>query len=95
MFSGSRTIDFSEFCQIMIPVFTGTFDDDELWYAFRKFDMDNSGTITVDELKQILSKVGQFYSDKQIASMIATVDANGDGKLNFQEFKRLMKTPPK
>lgn len=89
----SRDIDFDEFCKIMLPVFTGKFEDEELWYAFKKFDLDNSGHISVGELKYILSKIGQNFTDSQIASMIATVDANNDGKLSFQEFARLMKSP--
>jgi Ca2+-binding EF-hand superfamily protein len=80
----SRDIDFNEFCQILMPVFTGEFEDDELYYAFKKFDLDNSGTVTVEELKLILSKIGQFYTDEQISAMISSVDVNNDGKLNFQ-----------
>ena len=68
----------------MSPVLTGKFNDDELWYAFKKFDLDNSGEITVEELSQILSKVGQFYSNQQIADMIKTVDRDNNGKLNFE-----------
>ena len=87
----SRDIDFAEFCRIMLPVFTGRFEDEQLYYAFKKFDTDNSGYITVDELKQLLAKIGQHYSDREIAKMIATVDRNGDGKLSYQDFVRLMK----
>ena len=68
----------------MIPALIGQFDDGELYYAFKKFDLDNSGEISVDELKLILSKIGQHYSRSTIASMIMTVDANKDGKLSFQ-----------
>lgn len=67
----------------MLPVFTGKFEDDELWYAFKKFDLDNSGYITVPELKQILAKIGQYYTDEQISRMVATVDADFDGRLSF------------
>lgn len=88
----SRDIDFSEFCKIMLPVFTGEFDQDELKYAFSKFDLDGSGFITSDELKSILSKIGQFYSDNEINAMIATVDVNKDGKLSLEEFSKLMTT---
>ncbi len=68
----------------MLPVFTGKFEDNELLYAFKKFDTDNSGHITVAELRQILAKIGQHFTEAQIASLVATVDADNDGKLNFQ-----------
>ena len=86
----SRDIDFAEFCKIMLPVFTGEFDRDELLYAFNKFDLDGSGFITSDELRSILSKIGQYYSDAEITGMIASVDLDKDGKLSFSEFAKLM-----
>jgi len=91
--NGSRDLDFEEFCTLMLPVFTGKFDDDDLWYAFKKFDLDGSGYITVSELKKILSNIGQNFSEYEIETMIRKVDSNFDGKLSFQEFSRLMKSP--
>jgi Ca2+-binding EF-hand superfamily protein len=68
----------------MLPIYTGKFEDNELLYAFKKFDTDNSGKITVQELRQILAKVGQYFTEEQIANLIATVDSDNDGKLSFQ-----------
>ena len=80
----SRDIDFNEFCKILLPALTGQFEDAELLYAFKKFDLDGSGYITAKELKFILSKVDFFYTETQIQSMIASVDGDKDGRLNFQ-----------
>ena len=79
----SRDIDFGEFCKIMLPVLNGKFEEDELFYAFKKFDLDGSGYISAKELRQILSKIGQFFSESEIEKMIASVDVDKDGKLNF------------
>ena len=65
-------------------MFTGKFQDDELLYAFKKFDLNGTGYISVKELKQVLSNIGQNFSDSQIASMIASVDKDKDGQLNFE-----------
>ncbi len=86
-------ITFDEFLRLMLPVFTGKFDDEELYYAFKKFDLDNSGYISVKELRQILAKIGQHYSEEQIHELVSMVDADHDGRLNFKEFVRLMKMP--
>lgn len=83
---GSRTINFDEFLYIMMPVFTGHFKDDELKYAFKKFDADDSGYITADEIKKILTKIGQNFNDKEITDMIRSVDADSDSRLNFNGF---------
>ena len=83
-------MSFNEFLKLMLPVFTGKFDNDSLYYAFKKFDTNNTGYITAVELKQVLAKIGQNYTQRQIEDMIATVDKDGDGKLGFEEFKKLM-----
>lgn len=82
--NGSRDLDFNEFCRLMLPVFTGKFNDDDLWYAFKKFDLDGSGYITVSELKKILANIGQNFSEYEIETMIRKVDSNFDGKLSYQ-----------
>lgn len=68
----------------MLPVLTGKFDDEQTYYAFKKFDTDKSGYITYDELKQILSKVNNNVNEERIKNSLATVDKNKDGKLNFK-----------
>jgi Ca2+-binding EF-hand superfamily protein len=85
-------MNFDEFCRILLPVFTGKFQDDELLYAFKKFDLNGTGYISVGELKQVLANIGQNFSEQEIARMIASVDKDNDGKLNFEEFRRLMKS---
>lgn len=79
----SRDIDFAEFCKIMLPVLNGKFEEDELFYAFKKFDLDGSGYISSKELRQILSKIGQIYSESQILELISTVAANPSRGLTF------------
>lgn len=75
----------------MLPVFTGNFDDDDLWYAFKKFDLDNTGYVTVPELQKILSNIGQNFSEREIENMIKAVDSNFDGKLSFRGLNFLRK----
>lgn len=74
----------------MLPVFTGKFEDEELWFAFKKFDLDNSGFITAAELRKILAEIGQNFSEKDISDMIATVDADSDGRLSFNGIHSLL-----
>lgn len=86
-------ITFDEFIRMMMPVFNNKVEDEDLYFAFKKFDADNSGYISVKELQQILARIGQHYSLDQIAELVQMVDASNDGRLNFQEFVRLMKLP--
>lgn len=79
----SRDIDFNEFMSIMLPVFSGHFEDEQLLYAFKKFDSNGTGYISIDELKDLLAKIGQNFSERDIARMIASVDRDGDCRLNY------------
>lgn len=61
--------------------------------AFNVFDEDGDGVITVEELGMVLSSLG-FKQGKVLESckeMIRKVDGDGDGNINFDEFKTMMK----
>ena len=61
--------------------------------AFREFDADDSGTISVAELRDILvKKLGQEVSEEELDRLVQLADANGDGEIDFEEFKALMHT---
>ena len=56
--------------------------------AFDVFDIDGSGALSVDELREILTRPGggAQISDHEVAEIIATFDCNGDGEIDFEEF---------
>ena len=52
--------------------------------AFREFDKDGNGVITVKEFKKAMAKMGEKLSDKKVKEMIKEVDLDGDGSINYQ-----------
>jgi len=48
--------------------------------------MDNSGTISVDELEQLLEGVGMKLNPEDIHNMIADLDKDKNGDIDFEEF---------
>lgn len=67
--------------------------EEELKEAFDVFDGDRDGLITVEELGMVLSNLGLKEGKKKedCKEMIRKVDLDGDGMVNFDEFKRMMK----
>lgn len=62
----------------------------ELRDAFDLYDQDHDGFISVKELHQILNRLGERCSEDDCATMIKSVDSDGDGRVNFDEFKKMM-----
>jgi calmodulin-like protein 11 len=58
--------------------------------AFAVFDVDKDGYITKSELRQVMNRLGENLTDKQLDAMIKEADKDGDGKINAKEFKALM-----
>ncbi|KAA0172960.1 hypothetical protein FNF27_05597 [Cafeteria roenbergensis] len=63
-------------------------DEARLREAFRRLDVDGSGTITAENLASIM---GESYSNERIKAMIAEVDWKGEGSIDFEEFMALFK----
>ncbi|XP_063692440.1 calmodulin-A-like [Bolinopsis microptera] len=58
--------------------------------AFKQFDINGDGVITTVELGAMLRSIGLNPSHKEIQEMIAEVDCNGDGIIDFCEFLKMM-----
>ncbi|GJN02484.1 hypothetical protein PR202_ga19840 [Eleusine coracana subsp. coracana] len=64
-------------------------DAAELTRVFALFDKDGDGRITREELEESLGKLGMPVPADELASMIARIDANGDGCVDVEEFGAL------
>lgn len=58
---------------------------DKLEKAFQLFDKDENGLLSVEEIKNF------FGGDQAVwKNVLKEVDTNGDGEVDFEEFKTLM-----
>ncbi|XP_032240595.1 calmodulin-A [Nematostella vectensis] len=60
--------------------------------AFEHFDKDSSGSITTRELGGIMRSLGENPTEIELQDMINSVDCDGNGLMNFDEFVKLMIT---
>jgi calcium-binding protein CML len=71
----------------------GDDDDEEMREAFKVFDVDGDGFISAAELQTVLKKLGlpEASSMANVKEMICNVDRDSDGRVDFTEFKCMMK----
>eukprot|EP00475_Leptophrys_vorax_P033590 TRINITY_DN5303_c0_g1_i1.p2 TRINITY_DN5303_c0_g1~~TRINITY_DN5303_c0_g1_i1.p2 ORF type:complete len:171 (+),score=28.54 TRINITY_DN5303_c0_g1_i1:141-653(+) len=98
---GDGMIDFEEFLNSSLTRSCGCSsgrmdggcaeEDTDLRRAFELFDKDGNGTITVEELQQAMRMLsGESMTTDACRQMISRVDINGDGRVDFAEFKNMM-----
>jgi centrin-1 len=62
----------------------------EIKEAFDLFDGDKSGEIDTDELKTALKNLGIDAKNQTLTNMMKDLDADGSGKIDFDEFIEMM-----
>lgn len=86
---GNGTIDYIEFISATMHL-NRVEREDHLYKAFEYFDNDKSGYITVEELEHALKKYN-MGDEKTIKEIIAEVDTDNDGRINYDEFAAMMR----
>lgn len=61
-------------------------EDYEFGHSFDSFDADNSGHITKEEFREILTRLGARMDDEHFDRIISALDRNRDGKVSRNDF---------
>ncbi|XP_061582278.1 calcium-binding protein 2 isoform X1 [Cololabis saira] len=88
-------VDFEDFVELMGPKMLAETADmigvKELRDAFREFDSNGDGQISLTELREAMKKLmGEQVTNREINEILRDVDLNGDGLVDFEEFVRMM-----
>lgn len=85
----SGFIDYTEFLKANIDT-KKLLSDQNLKLAFSLFDTDGSGKISADEIKKVF-QCDQPSDENVWKEIIKSLDVNGDGEIDLEEFKALVK----
>lgn len=90
---GTGFIDFESFLDV---VMSRDLDEEDhevaLREAFKMFDRDGNGYIDADELRLCMMNLGEKLTLEEVEEMIREVDVDFDGRMNYEEFVKLMCT---
>lgn len=87
---GDGFIDFKEFVELNTLGVDSKEVMENLKDAFSVYDIDGNGSITADELFKVLKSLGDECTLAECKKMISGVDSDGDGMIDFEEFKVMM-----
>merc|ERR1712112_752717 len=95
---GSGEIEFAEFCQLCAKFLVEDPDIEtlkrELKAAFRIYDKDGQGFITMDTLRGLISELLTPLSQEELDGIIDELDEDGSGTMDFDEFCEMMMSAP-
>ena len=61
-------------------------DENMILKAFQHFDVDNSGKINVEEIKHVLTFLGDIMSEEEVNKFFKSVEIDKNGYLDYREF---------
>ena len=56
----------------------------------RVFDKNGDGYISMTEFKHCMMHFGEQFTDEEVQEMIAEADTNHDGKIDYEEFSKMI-----
>lgn len=84
-------IEYPDFLEIMTQKIADRNPTEEIYKAFKLFDDDNSGFISLKNLRKIAKELGENLSDDELQAMIDEFDKDADGQISEEEFLNIMK----
>ncbi|MED6195335.1 putative calcium-binding protein cml16 [Stylosanthes scabra] len=95
--NGNGYVEFDELVHALMPHLHNNnkngnifINQEQLLDVFRVFDRDGNGFITAAELAGSMAKMGQPLTYRELATMMAQADSNGDGVISFEEFVSIL-----
>lgn len=91
--NGDGFVDIDEFGELYQTIMNEKEEEEDVKEAFNVFDQNGDGFITMNELRSVLASLGlqQGRTLEDCKRMIEKVDVDGDGMVDFAEFKQMMK----
>ncbi|KAF4663671.1 Centrin-3 [Perkinsus chesapeaki] len=85
------SIRYDDYLEIMTTKYADRDPTEEMVKAFKLFDDDGTGRISLKNLRRVARELGENLSDDELQAMIDEFDTDQDGEINEEEFIAIMK----
>merc|ERR1711964_347746 len=86
----SGEIEFDEFLGMMSAKMPSDPTREDIAKVFPLFDKDKTGTISLNNLKQIVRELGETMTEDDLAELIEHADSDGDGEVTIDDFYNII-----
>merc|ERR1712087_728777 len=87
---GGGSVDIDEFMELMRTKTKEAQDEVEVKEAFRVLDKEDKGEIHTDVITELLVQLDDSLTEADLKDLIAEIDSDGSGWVDYDEFKALM-----
>ena len=87
---GNGVVGFPELVAMMARKMKDVDTEDKVMEAFKVFDRDGSGAISIEDLKRVMTNLGDKLTNDEISSIIREADMDGNDLIDSEEFVRMM-----
>ena len=84
------TIDLNDFIACMAEVMNKPDDANEIKSSFSVFDKEDNGLLPVDEMRHVLTRIGDPLSQEEITNFLNILDVYGDNNVRMGDLMQLL-----
>ena len=85
------SINFTMFLTLMGEKMNGTDPEHEILQAFECLDEQKSGKLDADDLRELLTTMGDRFTDEEVDIMFKGAPVDAAGNFNYRQFVRVLK----
>ena len=86
----SNLITFEKFINIYENLINNQDSEEDIINELKKLDKNGSGTITVNDLKNLLANYGDVLTKEEVDDIIQEANADKGGNINIEKFAKIL-----
>ena len=87
---GTGTIDLNDFIACMAEVAGKEDNPGEIKNSFSVFDKDDNGMLPIEEMRHVLTRIGDPLTQEEVTNFLNILDVHGDGFVRFDNLMDLL-----